>query len=81
MKEKNTIKLEIFFAPDLGINVETGLYVNRIQPGSPAAREGSLALGDRVLAVNGHPTEGLTANDMMSLLGEAGQGITLQVIK
>ena len=34
-----------------GLMLHTGVYIANILPGSPAAREGSLAVGDRVLNV------------------------------
>ena len=68
-----------FCVSDAGISVEPGLYVNRIAPGSPAAREGSLALGDRILGVNGQTTVGMGTGEMMARLSEA--QVTLQVIK
>lgn len=37
---------------DLGLNLENGLYVSRILPGSAAAKEGNLAVGDRILGVS-----------------------------
>ena len=38
---------------ELGISLEMGVYVSRIYPGSVAAKEGNLAVGDRVLNVSG----------------------------
>lgn len=35
-----------------GLMLHTGVYIANILPGSPAAREGSLAIGDRVLNVS-----------------------------
>lgn len=37
-----------------GLVVENGVYISRIAPGSVAAREGSIAVGDRLLAVSNH---------------------------
>lgn len=34
-----------------GLTVENGVYISRITPGSIAAREGSIAVGDRLLSV------------------------------
>lgn len=41
---------------DSGIGIESGVFVASLAPGSPAARECSLAVGDRLLAVS-MPTE------------------------
>ena len=35
-----------------GLTVESGVYISRITPGSVAAREGSIAVGDRLLSVS-----------------------------
>lgn len=35
-----------------GLTLHTGVYIANIMPGSPAAREGNLAVGDRVLSVS-----------------------------
>lgn len=37
---------------DSGIGLESGMFVASLAPGSPAARECSLAVGDRLLAVS-----------------------------
>lgn len=39
---------------DSGIGLEGGVYVTAIAAGSPAAREGSLNIGDRLIAVSLH---------------------------
>ena len=37
---------------DLGVQLDVGFFVSRIQPGSQAAREGGIAVGDRVVSVS-----------------------------
>ena len=37
---------------DHGISLETGVYINKITPGSLAAKDGNLDVGDRVLSVS-----------------------------
>lgn len=37
---------------DCGIGLESGVFVTAIVQGSPAAREGSLTVGDRLIAVS-----------------------------
>lgn len=37
---------------DHGITLETGIYINKITPGSLAAKDGNLDVGDRVLSVS-----------------------------
>jgi len=41
----------LWFA-DSGISLENGVYAAAVVPGSPAAKEGSLAVGDRIVAVS-----------------------------
>lgn len=40
------------FCSDSGIGLESGVFVTAVVQGSPAAREGSLTVGDRVIAVS-----------------------------
>lgn len=42
-------------ASDSGIGLESGVFVTAIVQGSPAAREGSLTVGDRLIAVSRLP--------------------------
>ena len=37
---------------ELGVSIEQGYYIGRILPGSAAAKEGTLAVGDRILHVS-----------------------------
>lgn len=39
-------------SPDSGIGLENGVFITAIVQGSPAAREGSLTAGDRLIAVS-----------------------------
>lgn len=41
-----------FCYSDSGIGLESGVFVTAIVQGSPAAREGSLTVGDRLIAVS-----------------------------
>lgn len=40
---------------DSGIGLESGVFVATLAPGSPAARDCALAVGDRLLAVSMEP--------------------------
>lgn len=42
----------MFCILDSGIGLESGVFVAAIVQGSPAAREGSLTVGDRLIAVS-----------------------------
>ena len=40
-----------------GLTLEQGVYITRIQPGSAAAKEGNIAVGDRIISINNHPLD------------------------
>lgn len=46
------IALLLSSTSDSGIGLESGVFVAAIVQGSPAAREGSLTVGDRLIAVS-----------------------------
>jgi hypothetical protein len=40
-----------------GLTLDLGVYITRIQPGSAAAKEGNIAVGDRIININSHPLD------------------------
>lgn len=42
----------LILSADSGIGLENGVFITAIVQGSPAAREGSLTVGDRLIAVS-----------------------------
>ena len=40
-----------------GLTLDLGVYITRIQPGSAAAKEGNIAVGDRIISINSHPLD------------------------
>ncbi|XP_057327701.1 disks large homolog 5 isoform X3 [Microplitis mediator] len=65
-----TIQLPIGPVPH-GIALELGIYIAKISPGSLAAKDGNLAVGDRVLNINSKPMEGVTStHEAMSILND-----------
>lgn len=44
--------MSALWSTDSGISLENGVYAAAVVPGSPAAKEGSLAVGDRIVAVS-----------------------------
>ncbi|KAB7496651.1 Disks large-like protein 5 [Armadillidium nasatum] len=65
-----------------GLILQTGIYIANILPGSPAAREGNLAIGDRVLNVNGKPVEATAScEEAQALLDSSGEVIQLTTLK
>ncbi|XP_066956131.1 disks large homolog 5 isoform X2 [Macrobrachium rosenbergii] len=65
-----------------GLTLRTGVYIANILPGSPAAREGNLAVGDRVLNINGKPVDNIgSCEEAQCLLDAAGEVVQLTTLK
>ncbi|XP_063983867.1 disks large homolog 5-like isoform X5 [Diachasmimorpha longicaudata] len=55
-----------------GIALELGIYISKISPGSSAAKDGNLSVGDRVLNINSKPMDSVTSgHEAMSLLNDS----------
>ncbi|XP_054163089.1 disks large homolog 5-like [Oppia nitens] len=65
---------------ELGLELESGYYVSRINAGSLAAKEGNIAVGDRVISINDKPLDENSVFEVMQMLDSA-PTILLQVIK
>ncbi|XP_069793225.1 membrane-associated guanylate kinase, WW and PDZ domain-containing protein 1b isoform X3 [Narcine bancroftii] len=59
---------------------EAGTTFGRIIEGSPADRCGQLKVGDRILAVNGCSITNKSHSDIVNLIKEAGNTVTLRII-
>ncbi|XP_016536984.1 membrane-associated guanylate kinase, WW and PDZ domain-containing protein 1b isoform X5 [Poecilia formosa] len=59
---------------------EAGTTFGRIIEGSPADRCGKLKVGDRILAVNGNSITNKSHSDIVNLIKEAGNTVTLRII-
>ncbi|XP_065226709.1 disks large homolog 5 isoform X2 [Planococcus citri] len=67
---------------DHGLALETGMYICKIAPGSLAAKEGNLAVGDRVLSVNNKPMDGLkSAQEAMAILNQPADVLIITTLK
>ncbi|XP_042815763.1 disks large homolog 5 isoform X4 [Panthera tigris] len=66
---------------DSGICLENGVYAAAVMPGSPAAKEGSLAVGDRIVAINGIALDNKSLNECESLLRSCQDSLTLSLLK
>lgn len=44
--------MTLSLSADCGVGLESGVFVSSVSPGSPAARDGSVCPGDRVLNVS-----------------------------
>jgi carboxyl-terminal processing protease len=59
----------------------SGVRVVEVPPDSPAARAGLLA-DDRVVTIDGRPTEGMTSEQVQDRLsGEVGSTVALEVLR
>uniref|UniRef100_A0A8C0KME5 Discs large MAGUK scaffold protein 5 n=1 Tax=Canis lupus dingo TaxID=286419 RepID=A0A8C0KME5_CANLU len=65
---------------DSGISLENGVYAAAVVPGSPAAKEGSLAVGDRIV-INGIALDNKSLNECESLLRSCQDSLTLSLLK
>ncbi|KAM6185552.1 LOW QUALITY PROTEIN: disks large homolog 5 [Rhynchocyon petersi] len=66
---------------DSGISLENGVYAAAVVPGSPAAKEGSLSVGDRIVAINGIALDNKSLNECESLLRSCEDSLTLSLLK
>ncbi|XP_016842617.1 disks large homolog 5 isoform X3 [Nasonia vitripennis] len=66
-----------------GITLEIGIYIAKISPGSLAAKDGYLAVGDRVLNINSKPMEGVTSShEAMTILNDTSTDVlTITTLK
>lgn len=66
---------------DSGISLENGVFVATVVPGSPAAKEGSLAVGDRIIAINGIALDNKSLTECEALLRNCRESLTLSLMK
>uniref|UniRef100_A0A8B9K8V0 Discs, large homolog 5a (Drosophila) n=1 Tax=Astyanax mexicanus TaxID=7994 RepID=A0A8B9K8V0_ASTMX len=66
---------------DSGIGLEGGVYVTALAAGSPAAREGSLAIGDRLIAINGISVDNKSVTECEALLRGCRDSLSLSLMK
>ncbi|XP_032868618.1 disks large homolog 5 isoform X3 [Amblyraja radiata] len=66
---------------DIGISLETGVYVATVSPGSSAAREGSLTVGDRLITINGIALENKSLTECEALLRNCRDSVSLSLMK
>uniref|UniRef100_A0A8C6PFY4 Discs large MAGUK scaffold protein 5 n=1 Tax=Nothobranchius furzeri TaxID=105023 RepID=A0A8C6PFY4_NOTFU len=64
-----------------GIGLESGVFVSTLAAGSPAARECSLAVGDRLLAINGIELDNKSLSECESLLRNSGNALSISLMK
>ncbi|XP_063290271.1 disks large homolog 5 isoform X2 [Pelobates fuscus] len=66
---------------DSGISLESGFIVAAVVPGSPAAKEGSLVPGDRVVAINGITLDNKSLTECEALLRNCRESLNLSLLK
>ncbi|XP_078032604.1 MAGUK family member discs large 5 isoform X3 [Augochlora pura] len=66
-----------------GISLELGVYISKISPGSLAAKDGNLAVGDRVLNINSKTMEGInSSHEAMAILNDTSTDVlTITTLK
>jgi C-terminal processing protease CtpA/Prc len=69
----------------LGMGVEGGVdcsrpaHISHLRPGGVAEKSLALQVGDRILSINGTPTEPLMQSEIASLLENAGTVVNLEI--
>ncbi|XP_029377323.1 disks large homolog 5a isoform X2 [Echeneis naucrates] len=66
---------------DSGIGLESGVFVTAVVQGSPAAREGSLTVGDRLIAINGIALDNKSVTECEALLKSCRDSLSLSLMK
>uniref|UniRef100_A0A4W5JMT5 Discs, large homolog 5b (Drosophila), tandem duplicate 1 n=1 Tax=Hucho hucho TaxID=62062 RepID=A0A4W5JMT5_9TELE len=64
-----------------GIGLECGVFVAGVTPGSPATKEGSLTVGDRLIAINGIALENKSLSECEALLRSCRDALSISLIK
>ncbi|XP_036382750.1 disks large homolog 5a isoform X1 [Megalops cyprinoides] len=75
------IHLNLVGHKDSGISLESGVFVTAVVPGSPAAREGSLTVGDRLIAINGIALDNKSLTECEALLRNCRDSLSLSLMK
>lgn len=66
---------------DCGVGLESGVFVSSVSPGSPAARDGSVCPGDRLLNINGISLDNKSLSECENLLRSCRDSVSLSVLK
>ncbi|XP_029963290.1 disks large homolog 5a isoform X4 [Salarias fasciatus] len=66
---------------DCGIGLESGVFVTAVVQGSPAAREGALTVGDRLIAINGIALDNKSVTECETLLRSCRDSLSLSLMK
>ncbi|XP_026131794.1 disks large homolog 5 isoform X1 [Carassius auratus] len=66
---------------DCGVGLESGVFVSSVSPGSPAARDGSVCPGDRLLNINGISLDNKSVSECENLLRSYRDSVSLSLLK
>ncbi|KAF3704333.1 Disks large -like protein 5 [Channa argus] len=75
------IQLNLAGHKDSGIGLESGVFVATLAPGSPAARDCALTIGDRLLAINGIALDDKSVSECESLLRNCIDSLSISLMK
>uniref|UniRef100_A0A8C7UIQ0 Discs, large homolog 5a (Drosophila) n=1 Tax=Oncorhynchus mykiss TaxID=8022 RepID=A0A8C7UIQ0_ONCMY len=75
------IHINLIGHKDSGIGLESGVFVTALVQGSPAAREGSLTVGDRLIAINGIALDNKSVTECETLLRNCRDSLSLSLMK
>uniref|UniRef100_UPI0037E9C252 disks large homolog 5-like isoform X2 n=1 Tax=Semicossyphus pulcher TaxID=241346 RepID=UPI0037E9C252 len=75
------IQINLAGHKDSGIGLESGVFVATLAPGSPAARDCALAVGDRLLAINGIALDNKSLSECESLLRNCRDSLSVSLMK
>uniref|UniRef100_A0A3B4VBI6 Discs large MAGUK scaffold protein 5 n=1 Tax=Seriola dumerili TaxID=41447 RepID=A0A3B4VBI6_SERDU len=75
------IQINLAGHKDSGIGLESGVFVATLAPGSPAARDYTLTVGDRLLAINGIALDNKSLSECESLLRNCRDSLSISLMK
>ncbi|XP_075949990.1 disks large homolog 5-like [Anarhichas minor] len=75
------IQMNLAGHTDGGIGLESGVFVATLTPGSPAARDCALTVGDRLLAINGIALDNKSLSECESLLRNCCDSLSISLMK
>ncbi|XP_051529533.1 disks large homolog 5-like isoform X2 [Myxocyprinus asiaticus] len=76
-----SVHLTVAGLKDCGVGLESGVFVSSISPGSPAAKDGSVCPGDRLLNINGISLDNKSASECENLLRSCRESVSLSILK
>ncbi|XP_055006019.1 disks large homolog 5-like isoform X2 [Boleophthalmus pectinirostris] len=75
------VQINLTGSKESGIGLESGVFVATLAPGSPAAREGALTVGDRLLTINGIALDNKSLSECEALLRNCRDALSVSLVK